>query len=84
MCENDLGKKMDELLDELLQTTEEMKKMAVKEKIKQIFEELNRDLRPQKRDPYWCTDNCNIISVIELTLPHDRRGYVKGWMKSGG
>jgi hypothetical protein len=83
MSEFELEKKMDELLDESLQTTQEMKKLALREKIKQIYEELNRDDRPLKRsiDPYWLTDNCDTISCIELTMQHDKRRYVIGWME---
>jgi hypothetical protein len=81
MSEIDLKKQMDELIDELLQTRQEMKKLALMEKIKQIYEELNRDDRPIKRDPYWLTDNCDTISCIELTMQHDKRRYVKGWME---
>ena len=84
MSEFELEKKMDELLDELLQTTQEMKKLAFMEKIRQIYEELNRDDQPQKRDPYWLTDNCDTISCMELDMPHDKRRHVKGWMESGG
>ena len=81
MSESELEKKMDELLDESLQTKQETKKLALREKIKRIYEELNHDDRQQKRDPYWLKDNCDTISVIELDMPHDKRGFVKGWMK---
>ena len=85
MSEFELEKKMDELLDESLQTTQEMKKLALREKIKQMYEELNQSIdrgdRPLKRDPYWLTDNCDTISCIELTMQHDKRRYVKGWME---
>lgn len=46
-----------------------------------ILGALNRDYKPQKKDPYWLTDNCNTISNIELTMPHDKMGNVKGWME---
>ena len=84
MSEFDLEKRVDELLDELLKTTEETKKSALRKKIMPIYEELNRDYRPQKRNPYWLTDNCDTICCLELDMPHDRRGHVKGWMESGG
>jgi len=84
MCEFELEKKMDELLDELLQTTQETKKWALRKKIIPIYKELNRDDRSLKRDPYWLTDNCDFISNIELDMPHDKRRRVKSWMNSGG
>ena len=83
MSEIDLEKQMDELLDESLQTRQEMKKLAVREKIKQIYEDLNRDNRLTKRDPYCLKDHCEgaAISCIELTMRHNKRGYVIGWME---
>jgi hypothetical protein len=80
-------------IDELCERIEKLKKMeqksaakearifALKAEIKRAYEVLNLDDRPLKRDPYWLTDNCDTISCIELTMQHDRRRYVKGWME---
>jgi len=46
-----------------------------------IIEALNPDYRPLRRNPHWNMDNCDTISSIELTMPHDKRGHVKGWME---
>jgi len=83
MCESELEKRLDELLDELLQTKDETKKSALRKKIEPIFEELNRDDRPKKCDPFWLTDNCDTISCLEIDMKHDRRGRIKGWMEGG-
>ncbi|MGA3059632.1 MAG: hypothetical protein ABSD92_04610 [Candidatus Bathyarchaeia archaeon] len=83
MCESELEKRLDELLDELLQTKDETKKSALRKKIEPIFEELNRDDRPKKCDPFWLTDNCDTISCLEIDMKHDRSGRVKGWMDAG-
>jgi len=80
-------------IDELDEMIEKKKKLeqerprkdhqisALKAEIKRAYEALNLDDRPLKRDPYWLTDNCDTISCIELTMQHDKRRCVKGWME---
>ncbi len=58
MSKSNIEKRMDQLLDELLQTqtTEEKKKSDLRKKIMPIYQELNRD-ESQKRNPYWLPRN---------------------------
>lgn len=83
MNENDLEKKMDELLDELFQTTQESRKLTLRERIKQIYVQLNHNDRLREKDRFSFKDHAEraAISCVELTMRHDKRGYVVEWME---
>ena len=88
--------KLDRLLDESFQIKSEVSKIAVLEKIKELFEQLNGSYE-QKEKTIQCKENKKAledfkqtlkdyselsmtISCIELTMKHDIRGNVIDWM----
>jgi len=84
MSKIDLEKQMDELLDESLQAVLETEKFALREKISQLYEELNRNDKHKEKNPFYLKDysECaSTISCVELTMRHDKRGHIIDWME---
>ncbi|MGD6810672.1 MAG: hypothetical protein ACQCN3_13325 [Candidatus Bathyarchaeia archaeon] len=88
---SDLERELDDLLYQSLALNSELEKLAILERMRDIFNQLNidpersevRDRENFKQMQKDCSEQSLAISCIELTMKHDLRGNITEWGLDG-